>query len=278
MASVVVTLLVLEGHRARPSHTVEQRAALPHVGADAETQRRIEWRERSGDQSGGLLAIDVPIPQLGVAAAARHPGPQRAARVLRRHVTVNPQGLRGAGRAAARAHAGDDAHRDLRLLADLRQRRRGPGDVQRVAGEGDCPAEVLNFGVHGYGTDQMLLRWELEGRRYAPDIVVLAFAYYHLDRNVTGFRFYAKPRFVLERGRRAAAGGCPGARLPRRCARRRATRRRGRSPTTACSLGGCGTASCGGATPPVPDSPDRRGSSRRRYWRFAEDVHRAGAR
>ena len=57
--------------------------------------------------------------------------------------------------------------------------------------------EVLNFGVHGYGTDQMLLRWEREGVAYAPDVVVLAFAYYHLDRNITGFRFYAKPHFIL---------------------------------------------------------------------------------
>ena len=60
--------------------------------------------------------------------------------------------------------------------------------------------EVLNFGVHGYGTDQMLLRWEREGVAYAPDVVVLAFAYYHLDRNITGFRFYAKPHFILEPG------------------------------------------------------------------------------
>lgn len=66
--------------------------------------------------------------------------------------------------------------------------------------------EVLNFGVHGYGTDQMLLRWETEGIGFAPDVVVLAFAYYHVGRNVSGFRFYAKPRFLLADGVPVLAG------------------------------------------------------------------------
>ena len=61
--------------------------------------------------------------------------------------------------------------------------------------------EVLNFGVHGYGHDQMLLYLQEEGLRYQPDVVVLGFLYDDMDRNLLGFRDYAKPRFELRAGR-----------------------------------------------------------------------------
>lgn len=64
-------------------------------------------------------------------------------------------------------------------------------------------AEVLNFGVHGYGHDQMLLYLREEGVKYRADVVVLGFAYDDLARNSLEFRDYAKPRFVLEDGRLA---------------------------------------------------------------------------
>ena len=108
--------------------------------------------------------------------------------------------------------------------------------------------EVLNFGVHGYGTDQMLLRWEREGVAYAPDVVVLAFAYYHLDRNITGFRFYAKPHFILEPGGALRLGRRAGPRSRHARARRRSARRPGRSPIAASCCAGCGAASCAGVT------------------------------
>src|SRR4030095_261544 len=141
--------------------------------------------------------IDVPDatlgwrPKPGISVRSVHPGSYDVM------VTTNPQGLRGARPALRPRRPGttrvavfgcsqtfgsgvqDDETFRARLEASLH-------DV-----------EVLNFGVHGYGTDQMLLRWEREGVDYAPDVVVLAFAYYHLGRNVTRFRFYAKPRFAL---------------------------------------------------------------------------------
>jgi lysophospholipase L1-like esterase len=41
---------------------------------------------------------------------------------------------------------------------------------------GSLPAlEVINLGVSGYGTLQALLAYEMEGRRYAPDLVLLGF-------------------------------------------------------------------------------------------------------
>lgn len=62
------------------------------------------------------------------------------------------------------------------------------------------PAEVLNFGVGGYGIDQAYLRWEVDGRQYNPDYVVLGFYPYNIGRNMYIFRscgmVFTKPRFI----------------------------------------------------------------------------------
>jgi hypothetical protein len=57
--------------------------------------------------------------------------------------------------------------------------------------------EILNFGVQGYGHDQMLLYLREEGVKYHPDVVVLGFAYLDIYRNIESFFAYAKPRFEL---------------------------------------------------------------------------------
>ena len=57
--------------------------------------------------------------------------------------------------------------------------------------------EVLNFGVNGYGHDQMLLYLKEEGIRYKPDIVVLGFAPTGLSRNMSLCYRLPKPKFVL---------------------------------------------------------------------------------
>ena len=58
--------------------------------------------------------------------------------------------------------------------------------------------EVLNFGVRGYGTDQMLLYYKDVARSYDLDIVILAFAFHHMPRNISSFTFYAKPYFIKD--------------------------------------------------------------------------------
>jgi hypothetical protein len=69
-------------------------------------------------------------------------------------------------------------------------------------------SEVLNFGVHGYGHDQMLLYLQEEGIKYHPDIVILGFLSEDMPRNMLSFRDYAKPRFVLD-GRRLVLTNTP---------------------------------------------------------------------
>jgi hypothetical protein len=173
------------------------RAALPAVGASADEVNRRAWLGRRHDQNDGLrwdrsdeLLGWRPLPDLH--RRNYRPG------VFDAMVSTNAAGLRGAGDVAETKAAGtmriavfgcsqtfggvvnDDETFAARLQAAL------PG------------TEVLNFGVHGYGTDQMLLYWERDGTRFAPDVVVLAFAWYHAGRNVQGFRFFAKPRFVVD--------------------------------------------------------------------------------
>ncbi len=61
--------------------------------------------------------------------------------------------------------------------------------------------EVINLAVHGYGHDQMLIYLKEESVKYQPDIVILGFLSMDSDRNMLGFRDYAKPRFKLENNR-----------------------------------------------------------------------------
>ncbi|KPK98269.1 MAG: hypothetical protein AMJ95_04700 [Omnitrophica WOR_2 bacterium SM23_72] len=68
-------------------------------------------------------------------------------------------------------------------------------------------AEVLNFGVGGYGMDQAFLRWKETGYAYAPNIVIFGLQLENMNRNAnvvraiyfknTGIPF-SKPRFILE--------------------------------------------------------------------------------
>jgi hypothetical protein len=64
----------------------------------------------------------------------------------------------------------------------------------------DIPGlRVLNASVIGYGTDQQLLYFEQQARRFAPDFTVVALNAYDLRDNLsTRVRSgYAKPRFVM---------------------------------------------------------------------------------
>lgn len=50
-----------------------------------------------------------------------------------------------------------------------------PKQVEQLLREHGVRAEVINAGVGGYGTDQAYLYYRQEGRRYEPDVVLLAF-------------------------------------------------------------------------------------------------------
>jgi len=57
---------------------------------------------------------------------------------------------------------------------------------------------VLNFGVLGYGMDQVLLRFRAEGPQFHPDIVVLNYVPMLAVRAEVRFTTWYKPHFVLD--------------------------------------------------------------------------------
>ncbi|CAI4030556.1 hypothetical protein DNFV4_00984 [Nitrospira tepida] len=69
--------------------------------------------------------------------------------------------------------------------------------------------QVLNFGVGGYGVDQMYLRYLKDVHAWHPDLVILAFINHDVTRTMAIYSFltfpdggmpFAKPRFVLQNG------------------------------------------------------------------------------
>lgn len=69
-------------------------------------------------------------------------------------------------------------------------------------------AETINLGVSGYGTDQQILFYELEGTKYKADVVVLGFFVHDISRNDGAFRYYAKPEFELADGKLVLSSSC----------------------------------------------------------------------
>ncbi|MFH2021496.1 MAG: SGNH/GDSL hydrolase family protein [archaeon] len=57
--------------------------------------------------------------------------------------------------------------------------------------------DIINMGVHGYGPDQMYLRFLREGRLYNPDIVILALYTPDIFRTTVRIRDFFKPRFKI---------------------------------------------------------------------------------
>ena len=69
--------------------------------------------------------------------------------------------------------------------------------LERLLNERGRPAEVLNFGVGGYGLDQALLRYLGQGVAFHPDIVVMGFQPENLKRNLNLLRPLYDPRTTL---------------------------------------------------------------------------------
>lgn len=62
-----------------------------------------------------------------------------------------------------------------------------------------CPAEVINGGTSGYSTDQELLFYQNEGRRYGPRVVLLFFHYNDVVYNDRQ-DYFGTPKPVFEMG------------------------------------------------------------------------------
>jgi hypothetical protein len=78
--------------------------------------------------------------------------------------------------------------------------------LEETLNEQGIRAEVINFGVNAFGTDQAYLRWQALGQAYDPDIVIVGFLPENTMRNVNVIRpiylpnanmLYSKPRFIF---------------------------------------------------------------------------------
>jgi hypothetical protein len=102
-------------------------------------------------------------------------------------LAINRHGLRG----PERGHAKPAGVKRILLLGDsfvegytVDEEATVRASLERML-ESEGPVEVINGGTHGYSTDQQLLFFRAEGRRYAPDEVVLLFYYNDLHGNVS---------------------------------------------------------------------------------------------
>lgn len=165
-------------------------APFRFVNTNEERYWTMLARSRPVDVGGpeGSVVVD---PQLG----------WRMKPNLRRDgVSTNSKGLRGTIEYAYARRAGT---KRIVVLGDSFTYGLGVGDSEVYTHQVERrleDVEVLNLGANGYGTDQQYLTWEVEGKRYSPDIVLLAYYVPDFHRNVLTIRELPKPRFLVENG------------------------------------------------------------------------------
>lgn len=178
--------------------------ALPRVwgripGLQSNASWRIRWVQRhTGAVPNPYGALDVYHPTRGWALKPD----LRDVKVFGdKTLSSNSHGLRGTKEYALEKPPGT---RRVAVLGDSFTFGEEVSDdetMSAVLGTLLSGAEVLNFGVHGYGQDQMLLYLQEDAVRYHPDVVVLGYVDIDVERNILSFRDYAKPRYVVENGR-----------------------------------------------------------------------------
>jgi hypothetical protein len=178
--------------------------ALPHTlgripGLQANACWRIRWVQRhTGTAANPYASLDVYHPTRGWALK---PDLRDVPVFDGKRLSSNSRGLRGTAEYGYEKPAGT---RRIVVLGDSFTFGEEVSDdetMSAVLGTLLADAEVLNFGVHGYGHDQMLLYLQEEALRYHPDVVVLGYVDIDVERNILSFRDYAKPQYVVEDGR-----------------------------------------------------------------------------
>jgi hypothetical protein len=191
---LLVVALFLEG-AARLALSNE--AFLARVFANDDVSWRRQWAKRHQKLGRIYYAFDEWSPTRGWALKANV---RDVAVGDGKRLNSNARGLRG-----RRDHAYEKPAGTTRIvvLGDSFTFGEDVDDTETYSAQLEAllpGVEVLNLGVHGYGHDQMLIYLREEGLKYNPDVVLLGFLSDDMERNVLGFRDYAKPRFVLEGG------------------------------------------------------------------------------
>lgn len=164
--------------------------------------REAKLSAEEGSPQAEMARFTVYHPLLG------HDGKPNARGTLRRMSVIhNSQGNRGREVTFPKP-AGV---RRVIVLGDSQAWGYGVADQETIAArlevhlarprDGTEPFEVLNLGVSGFGTDQALLKYLVQGRRYQPDYVVLiVFKNDLVENERTSAWGVSKPRFFLKDG------------------------------------------------------------------------------
>jgi hypothetical protein len=172
-------------------------AFFRRVAGNDDASWRLRWAKRQRKQGRIYFEFDVHSPTRGWALK---PGLQALPVFGGKRLSSNSRGVRGLREYAYERSAGAPR---IVVLGDSFTFGEEVSDDETYAAQLEqmLPgAEVLNLGVHGYGHDQMLVYLQEEGVRYRPDVVLLGFLPDDMERNLLGFRDYAKPHFVLDGG------------------------------------------------------------------------------
>lgn len=173
------------------------------IRSDHESKWRLNWVRQHRESSDIAYDFDVYHPVRGWALK---PGVRDSRVFGKKILNTNSKGVRG-----KREYDYSKSDGVSRILVlgdsftfgeDVSDDETYPYYLEQLIGSG----EVINMGVHGYAHDQMLLYLKKEGVRYRPDVVILGFLPYDMDRNLLGFRDYAKPKFVISGGRLKMTG------------------------------------------------------------------------
>lgn len=179
-------------------------AFFQRVAGGDEASWRLRWVRRHRGGAAIYYSFDEYHRTRGWAL---RPGLDDPRAFAGRGLRSNSRGLRGAREFAAPKPAGTQR---VLVFGDSFTFGEDVGDAETFVEvlQASLPGvEVLNFGVHGYGHDQMLVYLREEAARYQPDVVVLGVVGDDMERNLLAFRDYAKPRFRLEGGRLVLEGG-----------------------------------------------------------------------
>lgn len=196
LATMLAVLITLEG-MARLFM-----AGLEPTGFDDASWRNAWLREHAG-RGEIFYAFDRFDPSKGWIS---QPGLRAQPAFAGKTLSTNSLGLRGAREIG---DPGDGESPRIVVLGDSFTFGDEVGDDEtyvHLLEQGLPGSRVSNFGVHGYGHDQMLILLREHGEAARPDLVLLGFVYADIHRNLLSFRDFAKPRFEFDGGRLVLRG------------------------------------------------------------------------
>ncbi|HEU5182682.1 MAG TPA: GDSL-type esterase/lipase family protein [Candidatus Polarisedimenticolia bacterium] len=191
---LLLILLLLAGFEAGARAIVSYPPIFRRVARQSSPAWRLEWAKRRRSSLPAPYTFDVYDPERGWALQG---GLRSFTMPEGKSLSTSSRGVRSEVEIPYEHPA---RGRRIAVLGDSFTFGEGVSDREAypfVLDQLLAEHEVINFGVHGYGLDQMLLYLRTEVVKYRPDVVVLGYVDEDIYRNLLSFRDYAKPRYLL---------------------------------------------------------------------------------